>query len=103
MRIQINKFLYFCDTTNNYLNMKHYTEKYIYTIMCIASLLLICDCKNSKTDPDTILSTIQQEADIVTTELTIRKIAYYDSSLHEHISITDPSTWKYGERKCMVP
>ena len=53
--------------------------------------------------PATILSTIKQEADLVATEVTIRKIAYYDSSLHEHVSITDPSTWKYGDRKCIVP
>jgi hypothetical protein len=53
--------------------------------------------------PATILSTIKQEADLVVTEVTIRKIAYYDSSLHEHVSITDPSTWKYGDRKCIVP
>lgn len=53
--------------------------------------------------PATILSTIKQEADLVVTEVTIRKIAYYDSSLHERVSITDPSTWKYGDRKCIVP
>lgn len=53
--------------------------------------------------PATILSTIKQEADLVVTEVTIRKIAYYDSSLHEHVSITDPSTWKYGDRKCILP
>ena len=69
-------------------------------------LLLSLSCTSSEDGPaDTsrILSVIQQKADIVSTELTVRKIAIYDSGKHEKISISDPSTWKYGERKCIVP
>lgn len=79
------------------------TKKYLYTSIISALLLLIVGCKDATPDANTLLSQIQQEADIVTTELTIRKIAIYDSNQHEHISLTDPSTWKYGERKCIVP
>ncbi len=80
-------------------------RKLNYTlILCVLFIFTTCGKESDKTaSPSTILSTIQQEADIVTTELTIKKIAYYDSSLSEHISITDPSTWKYGDRKCIVP
>ncbi len=52
---------------------------------------------------EVILSELQQSADIVTTELTIRKIAIYDTSKSEHFAWTDPSTWKYGDRKCIIP
>lgn len=78
-------------------------KKYLYTSIFSSLLLLIVGCKDATPDANTLLSQIQQEADIVTTELTIRKIAIYDSNQHEHISLTDPSTWKYGERKCIVP
>ena len=76
--------------------------------ICILAIVGICWIVNKKNEveqptPATILSTIKQEADLVVTEVTIRKIAYYDSSRHEHFSITDPSTWKYGDRKCIVP
>lgn len=50
-----------------------------------------------------ILSSIKQKADLVTTEVRVRKLAIYDSSLHEHFELTDPRTWKYGERKCIIP
>ena len=50
-----------------------------------------------------ILSNIKQKADLVTTEVRIRKLAIYDSSKHEKFELTDPKTWKYGERKCIVP
>lgn len=50
-----------------------------------------------------ILSSIKQKADLVTTEVKVRKLAIYDSSRHEKFEIKDPRTWKYGERKCIVP
>lgn len=76
--------------------------------ICILAIIGICWILNKKSEvqqptPATILSTMKQEADLVATEMTIRKIAYYDSSLHEHWSISDPSTWKFGDRKCIVP
>jgi len=50
-----------------------------------------------------ILSRLQKSADLVTTEVKIRKIAIYDSSKSERFSWADPSTWKYGDKKCIVP
>ncbi|MCR5314096.1 MAG: DUF4230 domain-containing protein [Bacteroidaceae bacterium] len=50
-----------------------------------------------------ILSQLRQSADLATTEVTIRKIAIYDSNKNERFSWTSPSTWKYGERKCIIP
>ncbi len=81
---------------------------FLTAVICLLTIISICWFLNKGSEvqhptPATILSTIKQEADLVVTEVTIRKIAYYDSSLHEHVSITDPSTWKYGDRKCIVP
>ena len=50
-----------------------------------------------------ILSSIKQQAGLVTTEVRVRKLAIYDSSRHERFELKDPKTWKYGERKCIVP
>jgi len=50
-----------------------------------------------------IVGLIKNEADLVTTEVTIQKLALYDSSKSERFSITDPNTWKFGERKCIIP
>ncbi|MBR6893586.1 MAG: DUF4230 domain-containing protein [Bacteroidaceae bacterium] len=77
----------------------------VLALVAILGAIVLTNRKKVAECPSTatILSTIQQEADLVTTELTIRKIAYYDSSLHEQILISDPSTWKVGERKCIVP
>ncbi len=50
-----------------------------------------------------ILAHIKKSADIVTTEVTVRKIALYDTSKSERFSWKNPSTWKYGERKCVIP
>lgn len=84
-----------------------YIKVGLLAVLALVAILGAIVLTNKKVpDPPsvaTILSTIQQEADLVTTELTIRKIAYYDSSLHEQILISDPSTWKVGERKCIVP
>lgn len=50
-----------------------------------------------------ILTQLKQCAEIATTEVTIRKIAIYDSNSNEHFSWRHISTWKYGERKCIIP
>lgn len=50
-----------------------------------------------------ILTQLKQCADIATTEVKIRKIAIYDSNSQEHFKWTSPNTWKYGERKCIIP
>lgn len=54
-------------------------------------------------DTGTVLSRMKQSADLVTTELTLRKLAVYDTSESETFIWTDPKTWKYGERRCIVP
>lgn len=56
-----------------------------------------------QTAPQDILAHIRKSADIVTTEVTVRKIALYDTSKSERFSWKNPSTWKYGERKCIIP
>lgn len=50
-----------------------------------------------------ILSALQQNADIATTEITVRKIAIYDTSRSEKFSWKNPRTWKYGDQKCIIP
>lgn len=65
-----------------------------------------CNGKNEEEQPKVeslILSRIKQKADLVTTEVRVRKLAIYDSSKHEKFELKDPRTWKYGERKCIVP
>ena len=76
--------------------------------LCLWMLLIvITSCGNDKKEDlpgsTAILSQLQQTADLVTTELTVRKLAIYDSSRSEQFSWLRPSTWKYGEQKCIVP
>lgn len=87
---------------------------YIGLIGCIASFFS-CGSKEGENSvekmeneyvlPDSraILSSIKQNADLVTTEVTVRKICIYDSSKHEKYIFTDLHTWKYGKRMCIVP
>ena len=79
-------------------------------VVAMVSLVLL-SCRGDKaTEGDrgvkiesAILSEIKQRADLVTTEVRVRKLAIYDSSKHEKFELADPRTWKYGERKCVVP
>lgn len=83
----------------------------IIYIGALATALLFVSCNGcgSKHDLEVpkmesvILSNIKQKADLVTTEVRVRKLAIYDSSKHEKFELKDPRTWKYGERKCIVP
>ena len=52
---------------------------------------------------ESVVSSLQQCADIATTELTVRKIAVYDTSKSERFTWTDPNTWKWGDQKCIIP
>jgi len=52
---------------------------------------------------EAVLSELQKSADIATTELQVRKLAIYDTSKSERFSWFRPSTWKYGDQKCVVP
>ncbi len=77
----------------------------------LISALTFSSCSKCSKNPDAdvpkvesvILTQIKQKADLVTTEVKVRKLAIYDSSKHEKFELKDPRTWKYGERKCIVP
>ena len=83
----------------------------ILYIGMLATLLGVTSCNSCGTAGEedvpkvesVILSRIKQKADLVTTEVKVRKLAIYDSSKHEKFELKDPKTWKYGERKCIVP
>ncbi|MBQ6965644.1 MAG: DUF4230 domain-containing protein [Bacteroidaceae bacterium] len=88
--------------------------KHLHIIIYIGTLLTVltlascngCSRKTDRTKPrmeSVILSSIKQKADLVTTEVRVRKLAIYDSSKHEKFELANPRTWKYGERKCIVP
>lgn len=80
---------------------------YIGTLLLAGTLLAACDREADETADrrieSAIVADIQQRADLVTTEVRVRKLAIYDSNQHERLQLTDPRTWKYGERKCVVP
>lgn len=86
----------------------HIIILYIGMLTAMLSLNSCNGCKSS-TDMEkpkmesVILSSIKQRADLVTTEVRVRRLAIYDSSKHEKFQLADPQTWKYGERKCIVP
>ena len=84
----------------------------IFIIFGVLMTVLLCSsCSKCGKDSEpeipkvesVILSQIKQKADLVTTEVKVRKLAIYDSSKHEKFELKDPRTWKYGERKCIVP
>ena len=89
--------------------MKHpHIIIYIGTLLTVLTLASCngCSRKTDRTKPrmeSVILSSIKQKADLVTTEVRVRKLAIYDSSKHEKFELANPRTWKYGERKCIVP
>lgn len=107
--------------TKKDMNMNHADVSRMYMVFAMLTLVLFQGCSGDKETPadpisaDTlimphrlpgsheILSSIRQSADIVTTEVTIRKIALYDTSKSERFSWKNPSTWKYGDRKCIIP
>ncbi len=81
---------------------------YLGVLMMVLSLTACSGCEGKEEGEvpkmeSVILSGIKQKADLVTTEVRVRKLAIYDSSKHEKFELKDPSTWKYGERKCIVP
>lgn len=88
----------------------------ILYIGMIFAAIIPCACSdNVKADSDimeseyklpdtrTILSTIKKQADLVTTEVNVRKICIYNSNKQEKFIWVDPRTWKYGDRMCIVP
>lgn len=83
-----------------------------FTIYFAISLLFACsdnksedNTTKSKEDSRTeILNVVRGCADIVTTEVKVRKMAIYDTSKSEKkLDITNPNTWKIGDRVCIIP
>lgn len=72
-------------------------------LACLAACSQGSEQENQPRIESAILSGIKQKAELVTTEVRVRKLAIYDSSKHEKFELKDPKTWKYGERKCIVP
>lgn len=99
---------YLCTERNE--DMKHlYFIVYMVLLSMVPFVIVGCD-KEKKIEEESgirmesaILSEIKQRADLVTTEVKVRKLAIYDSSKHEKFEFTDLSTWKYGDRKCVIP
>ncbi|MBQ9175288.1 MAG: DUF4230 domain-containing protein [Bacteroidaceae bacterium] len=74
--------------------------------MYLLLLALVClsGCRRQPSvDAETVLAAMSQEADLVVTEVKIRKIAYYDSDATGRFVLTDPSTWRIGSRVAIVP
>ena len=74
--------------------------------MYLLLLVLVClaGCRREPSvDAETLLAAMSQEADLVVTEVKIRKIAYYDSDATENIVLADPTTWRIGSRVAIVP
>ena len=96
-------------TMSKIVEMKHlHIIIYIGALMTVFSLVSCNGCNSMKGEDapkveSAILSSIKQKADLVTTEVKVRRLAIYDSSKHEKFELKDPRTWKYGERKCIVP
>lgn len=97
---------------NPYMESFSTRMKQLHIIIYIIgiSLIAVTSCHSGGEDRETkpkmesvILSSIKQQANLVTTEVRVRKLAIYDSSQHEQFELKDPKTWKYGERKCIVP
>lgn len=83
-------------------------KKILLLLLPVGLLLASCsgcqdEQESEKPDSEAILSELRQSADLVTTELSVRKLAIYDSSKSERFSWLRPSTWKYGDQKCVVP
>lgn len=97
------------------------TQKRIFEYLALCAIILVyfCCSNNEANDNEAnenvieqhnlpngrqqILSILKQNADLASTEVKIRKIIIYDSSKSEQFVLSDPSTWKYGDQKCIIP
>lgn len=50
-----------------------------------------------------VVEQLKQSANLVTTEVLVKKMAVYDSSSSESVSIVNPVSWRIGERMCVIP
>ena len=83
------------------MNNRHFTG--LTLLLLVMALTTITGCQRNMPNAETVVGAIHEAADLATTELKVRKVAVYDSDNHEHFDLTDPTTWKLGERKCVVP
>ena len=72
----------------------------------IAILIAVIAWPQKKTelpqpDKNEILGMLQEQSQIASTEVTIRKMGIYDSETH--IATLNPSKWKLGKRLCVIP
>ena len=59
--------------------------------------------KKKALEPSQIVAKLRESADLVTTEVTVRKLGLYDSKESEPLSLTSPASWKLGQRLCVIP
>lgn len=79
---------------------------WILLSICIALLVAVIVWPESKKElplpqKNEILGILQAQSKIASTEVTIRKMAIYDSETK--IASLNPSKWKLGKRVCVVP
>lgn len=72
----------------------------------IAILIAVIAWPQKKTElpqpeKNEILGMLQEQSQIASTEVTIRKMGIYDSETH--IATLNPSKWKLGKRLCVIP
>lgn len=81
----------------------HITPTIVATALIAITTWLAACTTSHEPSADDFVAALKQSADLVTTEVKVRKIAYYDSGSSDHITLTDPTTWRIGERRCIVP
>jgi len=91
--------------------MKTYKWYFVLMAACLVILIGIyaytrggSESPNDRYSKDDILNLLQQQAMIATTEVEVRKLGEYNTAKSEkEFSLSDPQTWKWGERVCIVP
>jgi len=90
---------------------KIYKRYFVLIAVCLITLIGIYAYTNisggprgSRYSKDDILNLLQQQAMIATTEVEVKKLGEYNTAKSEEkFSLSDPQTWKWGERVCIVP
>ncbi len=59
--------------------------------------------KQKALEPGQVVAKLRESADLVTSEVRVRKLGLYDSKASEPLSITNPASWKMGQRLCVIP
>ena len=95
--------MYLCHSINvNDMNRKYWILLSA-SVAVLLAVLLWPSKKMEKPLPDkaAILGVMQEQSQIATTEVTIRKMAIYDSETQ--FASLNPAKWKLGKRVCVVP